>query len=249
MEFILHYPSLGRKYLLERMLPSYLTKLLEDFSPRNLTLAPKSRDFWVLSLNTDTNEQLIKNVLAREIGLKYSLSQLTEGLVTRGRVMSKRVGFGLFIDIGLRPKKDALLPLYQLRAHFDKSNEISLQTLRRALGYLTNWPIPVEIKHIQKKPHLQLEVRLDELYLTELKDELSEGYEALNILGATRHEINRALKSSNHFQDVVFIKSHGILEHTLYCAEKTRATGLIPRLGPHLKKAHFAVVHTKSLLE
>ena len=89
------------------------------------------------------DSQGAKNYLKWKFGSVINFDELEVGIIRRGHLVSPgRVGFGIFIDIGvLNPKKDALLPLYTLRRQLVNGKTFSLKQIVQNYGFLENFPI------------------------------------------------------------------------------------------------------------
>ena len=75
------------------------------------------------------------------------------------------------------------------------------------------------------------------------------GFDRLIVLGSTFSEVERAVKLSRHFRDVIKVESLGVLEQLILCKLGTDAVGLIPKLGRYLKFAVLAPFSPKKIVE
>jgi len=67
----------------------------------------------------------------------------------------------------------------------------------------------------------------------------------LLVYGATRSQIEKAVRISGHTRDVINVERLGFLENAITCKWGTSARGLIPELGPHLPRASFSVFYPR----
>jgi hypothetical protein len=88
----------------------------------------------------------------------------------------------------------------------------------------------------QKK---RIEAELSEAQLSQITSWIRSSLDRLIVLGAFFSDVERAVKLSRHFRDVVKIESLGMLEHFALCKLGTDAVGLIPKLGRFLPDAVF----------
>jgi len=189
-----------------------------------------------------------KNYLKWKFGSVINFDELDVGDVRRGRFVSPgSVGFGLFLDIGVfKPRKDALLPLYTMRAQLVKGKALSLAQIVRLYGILENFPVDVRVTAIDRdQGTINVELANSSLELFDLwrRDRL----ERVICCGAARREIRRVLAKAGAMRDIRRIERLGLMEHAVACLFGISAPLLIRRIGPFLSAVSLSVFHTAKI--
>ena len=73
-------------------------------------------------------------------------------------------------------------------------------------------------------------------------------FDRLIILGSLFSDVERALKLSRHYRDIIKADSLGTLEQVILCKLGTDAVGLIPKLGRFLPNAVLLTFSPKKIL-
>ncbi len=230
--------------LAKKELIRQLEMLLEEFEVDIFVGKAHSQRWWDVQITCLENEKkIILSILRASVGIKQKIHRLEKGMIILGRLVDPyNTGFGWFIDIGLEPRKDALLPLYSLRESLFNGAKVPLREITDAYGFFDKVPIQVEITKITKrKGEYNIDVKLSEEWTEQLLDWAEGENEWLIIWGTSREKLIHALKSAGHYQDIIGIDSMDTLTHIIFLKQNTRGTGLVPRLGPHLKTAIFGV--------
>ena len=238
--------------LAKKELGRQLSILLEEFDTEITIGRAHSQKWWDVKIICEKEEkELITNIIKASLGLRQKTHRLKKGVIIMGRLVNpKETGFGWFIDIGLVPRKDALLPLFVIRRDLLSDAKAPLREITDALGFFDKVPLQVKITKIDfRKKEPQIEVELSREWVEKIMEWVMDENEWLIIWGASREKIIHALKSASHYQDITGIDSIDTLDHVVFLKKNTRGTGLIPRLGPHLKNAVFGVGSTKKINE
>ncbi len=224
-------------------LQSYLSELLEPFQITCQIIKAHSNQWWDIIIHgSEESIPLGINLLKSEVGLLTSVSDIQEGEIRLGRLVTPtQFGFGWFVDVGVRPRKDVLLPLHELRKSLNGCSDMSLREITEQLGFINGLPLVVEItgKRFFSEDNLEIEARLEDRWTSKINSWISGENEWLIVLGTFRNRILHALRSSQHFRDLVAMETFDPLSHVLFFQPSTRSSGLIPRLGPHLKGARL----------
>ncbi len=224
-------------------LQTYLSELLEPFHSSCQIVKAHSNQWWDVVINGPKESiPIVINLLKTEVGLLTSASSIRKGDVRMGRLVTPtQFGFGWFVDVGIRPRKDVLLPLHTLRKTIHGCSGLSLREITEQLGFIDGFPLLVEVveKKVFSESNVEIEANLDHRWITKINSWISGTNEWLIVLGTFRNRILHALRSSQHFRDLTGIETIDPLSHILFFQPSTRSSGLIPRLGPHLKGARL----------
>ena len=198
---------------------------------------------WVQIEVSGEDEIAALHFLARETGLApVSQDNLKKFSVIRGRVVfSGKSKKELYVDIGVYSPEtyDAVIPLQRLQAQLADGKKLPLQRLVELFCLYDNLPLEVKIVQGVDSKKKRIEAELAEAQLSQITSWIRSSLDRLIVLGAFFSDVERAVKLSRHFRDVVKIESLGMLEHVALCKLGTDAVGLIPKLGRFLPEAVF----------
>ncbi|MHA1958822.1 MAG: DUF2110 family protein [Candidatus Thorarchaeota archaeon] len=182
------------------------------------------------------DEEFATNLLKQEYGSVLNLNDLTTDMKLQGHLVDVgKVGYGLYVDIGLTTPKnaDALIPLYRLRSQFMMS-KAPLRNIANSLVLTENLPLEVKLIEIQKESP-KIEAELTESFVKRIKSWMIDEHERLILLGVTIDRLETVLSQSGHREDIYRIEKLGLFEYSLCCKRSTRATGILAAIGPRLK--------------
>jgi len=165
----------------------------------------------------------------------------------KGRVLTE-VEDGFIIDIGVfkpNPVK-AFIPLWKASAQLTDGKKTNMKILSSLFCLVEN--IPVEVRLLNVLENGFVEAEFHEKFLNKIKNWILDGLDRLIVIGATLKSVKKALKSSRHIRDIVFVESLGLLEHAIVCKLGTDAVGLIPRIGNFLPDAKLAVFSPREII-
>jgi len=206
-----------------------------------LRVIGKTNRGWIQIKVSGEDETVALRFLDQEIGLApVSLDNLKTFSVVRGMVVfSGKSKTELYVDIGVSSPEDydAILPLQRLQAQLADGKKLPLQRLVELFCLYDNLPLKVKITQdigVQKK---WIEAELSEAQLSQITSWIRSSFDRLVVLGAFLSDVERAVKMSKHFRDVIRIESSGMLEQAILCKLGTDAVGLIPKLGCFLPDA------------
>ncbi|MHA1243259.1 MAG: DUF2110 family protein [Candidatus Heimdallarchaeota archaeon] len=189
------------------------------------------------------DEVVAYNYLKKIYGESKQFDVLKVGDTLKGYIVSSgKVGFGLFVDIGIKLPYDidALIPLFSLRKQLCEDKKIPTRKIIDSYGLINNLPLEITIEKASiglKK----IEARLSDKQVELFSEWVEEGLDKLYILGAFEAEINDALYQTKHDKDIIKIEKLGWIEHIISCKFNTSAKGLIPSIGKKLPKARFEI--------
>ena len=232
----------GRKQRTFQEFKDEIVSALEDLNVTVSSFMLQEGGFVTVSL-TGEDEVVATNYLVSLYGKMYDLKEIKEGLNVRGYICSSgKVGFGVFVDIGIKSpyEIDALLPLYNLRKQLVNDKKIPTREIIDNFGLVDNFPLEITIEEVSiglKK----IKAKFSDGQMEKFNHWIDEGLERLIIIGAFKEEIERVLEKTNHTHDIIEIENLGWMENALSCKFNTSAKGLIPELGRVLPKARFEI--------
>ncbi len=239
-----------------KLMTKVYTKKTETFSllKRNIENDVKDLDVKITSivfgddgfinLTLEGEDELAAyNYLGSLYGKNTDLGELKEGDTVKGYICSSgKVGFGVFVDIGIKEpySVDPLLPLFNLRKQLVDGKSIPVRKIIKMFGLIDNFPIEITMEKVSiglKK----IEARLSDKQVEIFMEWKEEGLDKLLIFGAYKDEIVSALTKTNHSKDIISIDNLGWMENVITCKFNTNAKGLIPSIGKILYKARFEI--------
>jgi len=163
-----------------------------------------------------------------------------------------KVGFGIFVDCGiLNPKLDVLINLHVLREQFSDGKEKSLKEIINAFDFIDNFPVYIEITHIDREKK-QIQGKIDHKTLNFYRKILNENIEAVFVSGETKGQVKKALIRKGHLRDIVAIDRYGFLENIIIFKDNTSAPGIIADIGKNLRNCKLSAIrpiNIKKLIE
>jgi len=196
---------------------------------------------WLQVEVSGEDEIVALHFLEQEVGLApVSLGNLKKFSVVRGRVVfSGKSKKELYVDIGVFSPEiyDAVLPLQRLQTQLADGKKLPLQRLVELFCLYDNLPLKVKIVQDVDAQKKWIEAELSEAQLSQITSWIRSSFDRLVVLGAFFSDVERAVKMSKHFRDVIRIESLGMLEQIILCKLGTDAVGLIPKLGRFLPDA------------
>jgi hypothetical protein len=208
--------------------------MIEELDLTKVELDADKKGHIVVSAVGEDAEFVI-NLLAQEYGKAPDIHEIVPEIRYNGQLVDVgKVGYGLYIDLGLKdPKIDALIPLHQLRQQM-KMQGHSLRKIVRNLILVDNLPVEVTVTeiHLDKE---QVEAEFAPSFLQRFESWMNDDHERLLVFGANQQMIENALRKSGHEEDIYQIEKLGQFEFSLQCKRSTRASGIISAIGPRLR--------------
>jgi len=210
----------------------------------SLTVVGKTGRGWIQTEVSGEDETAALHFIDREIGLApISADKLKKFSVVRGRVVfSGKSKNELCVDVGVFSPEtyDAVVPLQTLQAQLADGIKLPLQRLIELFCLYDNLPLKVKVASNVDDQKKLIEAELSEAQLSQIMYWIRSCLDRLLVLGAPFSDVERAVRVSRHFRDVVKIEPLGLLEQAVLCKLGTDATGLIPKLGRLLPNAVLA---------
>jgi len=186
------------------------------------------------------------NLLVKKFGeapvqhSKVERWDLCRGFITG----SGRVGFGVYVDLGiLEPvRKDALYPLHRMRAQLSDGVAKSSREILLENALADYFPIRTVVTEIQgEKVSVELadETREQFLWWKQLP------FDRVIAIGVARDEVEKAVRSARLGFDVIKIESLSLLVQCLVCKMDTDAPGVIAKIGNNLKGVALAAYRSQ----
>jgi hypothetical protein len=228
-----------------------LKHMLKDLSVQT-KVSGVSGHSWVQVTVEGEDEKVALHYLAQKIGFcPINLKNLERFSAVRGRISSPdRGAIGLQVDIGVFCPKavEAVIPLDDLYSKLMDGRKTTLAKIAKVYGLEENMPLIVKVNKVD------VQRNFIEAFLSEQQCRLFETWtksmlDRLIVLGASRSEIEFALKRAMLNRDVIAVESLGMFEQVAVCKLGTDARGLIPKIGKELRKAAFVIFSPKEVLK
>ncbi|MCW4009804.1 MAG: DUF2110 family protein [Candidatus Bathyarchaeota archaeon] len=224
-----------------------LSGLLGDLSVKATvggTLAGK----WVQLEVSGEDEAIATKLLERETGFcPVSLENVKKFAVLKGFVTNlDPVKQELLVDIGvLQPKTTyAAISLKRLQSQLADGKEMPLRKLAELWGISENLPLEIKVLQVNAEEN-RVEAELHQGQVKEFLSWKESLLDRLLILGASRLEVDAAVRQERLDRDIIEVEELSMFEHALVCKLGTDATGLIGRIGRRLRKTKFTVFNPK----
>jgi hypothetical protein len=208
--------------------------MTRELDVRLSKLKTDKRDRIIIEVDGE-DEEFVANVLSKEYGTVSSTDSISVDSIHSGHLVDTgKVGYGLYVDIGITTpiQVDALIPLFRLRKQL--SMEDSLRAIAKALIFVDNLPVRVNITSVDNRGP-KIEAELAESFLNQLNRWVVDDHDRLLVLGCTRNMLDDALQKTNHLEDIYRVERLGSFEYSLRCKRSTRASGILAAIGPKLR--------------
>ena len=150
---------------------------------------------------------------------------------------SGRVGFGVYVDIGiLEPtRKDALYPLHRMRAQLSDGASKSSREILQENGIADYFPVYVIVTELQgENVTVELADRSRDQFLW-WKKLL---FDRVIAAGIDRDYAEKIVQSANLGLDVIKVETLSLLVQCLVCKFDTDAPGVIAKIGNRLRESN-----------
>jgi hypothetical protein len=208
---------------------------------------------WIQLQVSGEDETAALSLLDREVGLApVSVDELKKFSVVQGKVVfPNRSKDELYVDLGVFSPEicDAVVSGRRLCAQLADGKEVPLQELVELFCLYENMPLEVKVAEDVVEGSKIVEAGLSEAQFSLFSGWVGCRFDRLVVLGSLFSDVERAVKLSRHFRDIVRVESLGVLEQVVVCKLGTDAVGLIPKLGRYLKSAVLVPFSPKKILE
>jgi len=216
----------------------YIRSLLGNLQIDDIYVLEFGQRFTKLRLK-GKDAQIARIFLAKLFGTRRLLTSLKKEEEYSGRVVSIS-NDEILVDIGISDQN--FLVSIQLRAFLSKilgkikkANSGNFGILMRYLGIAKYFPLTVKIKQDVKKSNLRkIEGDIGERTVRLFNRWCKQGLERVIVYGATRSQVERALRKSKCIGCIITVERIGFLEHAIVCKKKTLAMEIIKKIGPFL---------------
>ncbi len=217
----------------------YLNDLLKDLSSglhvTHRIVGLTERGLIKLEISGD-DEEAFREIIRRRSGIApVDLSNLELSDILRGFIVdSGKVGYGLYIDIGiLTPKPiDGLYPLHSIRAQLIEGQQLPIREIINKYSFYDDFPLEVRIVRLEGG---KVEVELSDRQRESIAEWNDLPFDRVVIYHALPNDLQSAIRSSGIERDLAGVESLSLTTHLLTCKIGTQAPGIIAKLGPHLK--------------
>ncbi len=208
--------------------------MISDLNLSSVTLDVDKKEHVYLSVDGPDSEFVI-NLLAQEYGKTPEYHEIVPEEIFSGRLVDVgKVGYGIYVDIGLsEPKIDALIPLHRVREQMGMENT-PLRKIARSLILVDYLPTKIRVTDVNYDNE-QISAEFTREFLDRFYDWISDDHERLLVFGANREMLESTLEKTGHTDDIYNIEKLGFFEFALQCKRSTRASGILAAIGPRMR--------------
>ena len=144
-----------------------------------------------------------------------------------------------YLDLGIVSPKpcDAIISEKDLQVQLADGKQLAFPELVKLFCLYKNLPIEVKLIENVNQNGSTVKAIFSERQISLIRSWIGSRIDRLIILGAQLYKVERALKGSRHFRDIIKTEPLGALEHVVLCKLGTDAIGLIPKIGRYLKSS------------
>ncbi len=219
----------------ERAFTKFLSSLTSGLDAEAKFVGKDARNWVKLDVSGD-DVRVVENYLRKRFGLVPSLADLRMSMVLRGKIVdSGRVGYGLYVDIGLSNSShlDVLVPLHKLRSNLAEGRRLPLREMIDIFCLHDNFPLSIHLTELDFKGK-KIGGEPSDSQVELFRGWLSTNLDRVIVLGAYREQVMLALRRSGLWRYIARVDGLGFLEHSLMCKLGTDAPGVVNALGRYL---------------
>ncbi len=160
-------------------------------------------------------------------------------------VSSGRVGFGVYVDIGVFEPvaRDGLYPLHRMRAQLAEGVAESCREILDENGLVDGFPVIVRVIGLEGE-RISVELSDETRELLALWHQLP--FDRVVAIGVSEAEAESAVKSARLWYDVIRIEPLSMFAQCLVCKIGTDAPGVIAKLGNRMQGVRLASVRSRT---
>jgi hypothetical protein len=189
------------------------------------------------------------NLLKQEYGeATVSRSNLEKWDLVNGFVTGAgRIGYGVYIDIGIRQPapKDALYPLHRMRAQLADGEAKSYREILDANALVDYVPLRMIVTGLEGE---NISVELTDEARDILVSWRKYPFDRVIVVGADKAFVENAVRSSGLDGDIVKVESLSLFVQSLLCKIGTDAPGVIAKIGGRLRGVSLKSYQTSTKL-
>ncbi len=209
----------------------------------------EDNETFMINCEYDSEENLryLTKLLHRNFGKSQVKSEVNVGDVLLGRLVNPgSVGFGIFVDIGVRPKQDALLSLIELRNSLTNSKKVATRKIVDLFGFADAFPVECKVNSIDSKND-RIDLSLSDKFSKTQEEWIDLGLQRLIITKYLNYNIESMLNKIGITKYIEEIEHVDPLTTIIVCKKRTRASGLLPILGPKLDSSPVGIFHPNKI--
>ena len=208
-------------------------------------ISPNSRE-WLQLTTSGADQTVAIRYLQEELGVCPTSWTQIEKFATFKGYISSITKTKILIDIGLPSNLDLVISLQHLQEELVEGRKMALKKIAELFGLCKNLPLTLKVTSIQEESQ-GIQGMLPKKQLKQYRSWIQTLLDRLIVLGASLHEVKRAVRGTGSKRDVINIESSSFLEHNLVCKLGTEAAGLIPKIGRKLPNTKLATFNSKSI--
>jgi hypothetical protein len=206
-----------------------------------------ARQQWLQVKARGEDAEIFLNLLREKFGeapvfrSKVERWDVRKGFITG----SGRVGFGVYIDVGiLEPaRKDALYPLHRMRAQLSDGALKSSREILQENGLSDYFPVDVIVTELEGE---NVTVELADRTRDQLLWWKKLLFDRVIAVGIDRDYAEKVVQAANLGPDVIKIETLSLLVQCLVCKFDTDAPGVIAKIGNRLRGVGLTSFRTPS---
>lgn len=190
---------------------------------------------WVQVEVQGSDSKVAINYLGRRFGIAPSFTDLVLPMTAKGKIVdSGRVGYGIYVDIGLNDQGplDVLIPLHRLRSHLVDGRKLPLREIVELFCLYDNLPFSFRLTKVDAEGK-KVWGEPSDAQVEFFREWISAGLDHVIVLGTYDEQVEATLSQSKARRDILRVDSLGFLEHALCCKHGTDAPGMIKTLGAY----------------
>ncbi|MHA1682768.1 MAG: hypothetical protein ACTSUE_17655 [Promethearchaeota archaeon] len=190
-----------------------------------------------------------KNYIALKHGCIEPLGYFKEQKsIHRAKVKEpRRLGFGIFMDVGISTGKDALFPVYMMQEQLLGKNKVSSRVIAKYFGFCDGFGLDVVVEKKSKGGKVEVRISNDLVEMFRLWGE--DGLDRVLCHGETADRLGKlvvdAMKTDRH----VMVSEHGFLDTIITCDARTAGAGIVSLVGSKLPHVKFSVFNGSKVRE
>lgn len=238
-----------RKNVILRIFQDFLSKESSKLDVKVESIKITARGWLQIKLSGE-DETVAANYLEKRFGrAKASMKEIDVPTTVCGRIVgSGRVGYGIYVDIGISSPEpvDALISLNRLRAQLTDGKKLSVKEIIDLYGLYENLPLDVLVSKVDYGKR-EIEAELSARQRRTFLEWVGLKFDRVIILGVDYESVNYAIRKAEFGRYVLDIDTLGLMEHALVCKLGVDAPGIIAKVGRYLTRTPLYAFSPKKI--
>jgi hypothetical protein len=218
-----------------RLLREDVERLGRDLSMR-IEKVDLDEQGWALLEFSGADSEILTEIVRKEYGIAPSdISELERSDIIRGIVVSSTIGYGIYLDIGLRSSNgmDALYRLHSMRSQLADGATVPARQIAKRFCLQEGFPLEVRVTNVDTASR-KVDIELSDRQVSYFKDWERFPFDRVILIGCSKSVLKETIDLTGLKRDLADVETLSLTTHVLLCKLGTDAPGIIAKIGRRL---------------